>query len=66
MTNLLRLLITDVGATQHSGLDRGQDLQLRADGGNALAHLGQDKTSESSNINLNQSLANRFKLLMQQ
>ena len=37
--HLLRLLLTDVGAPQHGGFDRGEDLQLCADGGNTLAHL---------------------------
>lgn len=39
--HLLRLLFTDVGTTQHGGLDCGQDFELSADGGNALAHLKQ-------------------------
>lgn len=38
-THLLRLLFADVGTTQHGGLDCGQNLELSADGGNALAHL---------------------------
>lgn len=36
---LLRLLFTDVCPSQHCGLDGGEDLQLSADGRDALTHL---------------------------
>lgn len=42
-THLLRLLFADVGATQHGGLDCGQNFELGADGGNTLAHLKEVK-----------------------
>ena len=37
---LLWLVLADVGATQHGGFDRGEDLKLSADGGDAFTHLG--------------------------
>lgn len=46
-THLLRLLFTDVGTTQHGGLDRGQNFQLSADGGNTLTHLNEDQEVKS-------------------
>lgn len=45
--HLLWLLFADVGTTQHGGLDCGQDFELSADRGNALAHLKQGQTVRS-------------------
>ena len=39
LCDLFRLLLADVGATQHGGFDGGEDLQLSADGGDTLTHL---------------------------
>lgn len=37
--HLFRLLLADVGTTQHGGFDGRQDFELSADSGNALTHL---------------------------
>lgn len=45
-THLLWLLFTDVGTTQHGGLDRGQNFELSADGGNTLTHLNESQEAK--------------------
>lgn len=45
-THLLWLLFTDVGTTQHGGLDRGQNFELSADGGNTLTHLKESQEAK--------------------
>lgn len=47
-TDLLGLLLADVGATQHGGLDCREDLQLCADGRDALTHLEHREVDPSS------------------
>jgi hypothetical protein len=47
-TDLLGLLFTDVGTTQHGGLDCGEDLELCANGGDPLTYLEHREVDLSS------------------
>lgn len=49
-SDLLRFLLTDVGASQHGGLHSGENLQLCADGRNPLTHLQKDTQKLLQNV----------------